>query len=88
VEEVQIPAHTVAIVGMGLMIIDNADLEALAANRCAAEPLGVHVQRSAPTGERRHQIAAERHRHLLKVAPALLRAEPAPPSLINWLAAS
>ena len=30
VEEVQIPVHTVAIVGMGLVIIDNADLEALA----------------------------------------------------------
>lgn len=29
-EEVQIPTHTVAIVGMGMIIIDNADLEALA----------------------------------------------------------
>jgi kynurenine formamidase len=30
VEEVVIPTHTVAIVGMGLLIVDNADLEALA----------------------------------------------------------
>ena len=30
VEEVVIPTHTVAIVGMGLVIVDNADLEALA----------------------------------------------------------
>ncbi len=30
VEDVEIPTHTVAIVGMGMVIIDNADLEALA----------------------------------------------------------
>ena len=59
VEGVNLPVHTLLITALGINILDNQDLEALAETRGEAEAVGVHAHDQPGAGDRRHRIAAE-----------------------------
>ena len=60
VEGVSLPVHTLLITALGINLLDNQDLEAVARDRREAESLGVHADDRAGAGDRRHRIPGER----------------------------
>ena len=65
VEGVGMPIHTVVIVAMGVHLMDNLDLDALA-TACAEEsPLGVPLHGGAARAPARHGLAGQPHRPVL-----------------------
>ena len=65
VDGVGLPLHILLIAGLGTNIFDNMDLEALAEVAGEEGALGVPDRGRADPGDRRHRLAAERHRGVL-----------------------
>ena len=70
VQGINLPVHTLAITALGLNILDNQDLEAVGDLAAQAEAMGVHADRRAGAGHRRHGISGQRDRDLLGSAAA------------------
>jgi kynurenine formamidase len=65
VEDVTLPVHILMITALGINLLDNQDLEALAGHRSEVEPLGVHAHRRAGPGDRRYWIPCQRYSDVL-----------------------
>ena len=68
VEGVGMPIHTVAIVAMGVHLLDNLDLDALAAACADGGALGVPLHGGAARAPPRHGLAGQPDRRLLTPA--------------------
>ena len=65
VEGVALPVHTLLITGMGINLLDNHDLEAVARSGLEAESLGVHDHDRTGAGNGRNGVPGQYHRHIL-----------------------
>jgi hypothetical protein len=65
------PIHQLAIVALGLPLVDVMDLEAVGGNRGAPAPLGIPADGSGCAGLRRHRISVESHRDFLNPHSAI-----------------
>ena len=73
VEGVLYPIHPLQVTAMGMFAADSLQLEDLATACEAGGPLRVHGRRPAAPAARRHRVAVEPDRHLLRREPAMER---------------